>query len=307
METNNETANVTESGIPKRRALGRGLEELFNSEVLDYATVEEKIVENSSKEEITMVKLNELRSNPYQPRKVFDEEALKELSASIKEHGVIQPIIVKKSIKGYEIIAGERRVKASILAGLEEIPAIIRDFNDTQMMEIALLENLQRENLNAIEEATAYKKLQETLTLTQEELAKRLGKSRSHITNMLGILSLPESIQKEITNNNISMGHARVLSKLSDEKQQQELVEKIINDGISVRKLEEYTQEPQIAKTNPQKPRTKEPNEYSYLQEELSEKLGTKVVIKKNKIEISFVNGNDLNRLLDYMNIQVGK
>ena len=290
METNNETANVTESGIPKRRALGRGLEELFNSEVLDYATVEEKIVENSSKEEITMIKLNELRSNPYQPRKVFDEEALKELSASIKEHGVIQPIIVKKSIKGYEIIAGERRVKASILAGLEEIPAIIRDFNDTQMMEIALLENLQRENLNAIEEATAYKKLQETLILTQEELAKRLGKSRSHITNMLGILSLPESIQKEITNNNISMGHARV-----------------INNGISVRKLEEYTQEPQIAKINPQKPRTKEPNEYSYLQEELSEKLGTKVVIKKNKIEISFVNGNDLNRLLDYMNIQVGK
>ena len=306
METKDNT-NLTESGIPKRRALGRGLEELFNSEILDYATVEEKIVENSTKEEITMVKLNELRSNPYQPRKVFDEEALQELAASIKEHGVIQPIIVKKSIKGYEIIAGERRVKASLLAGLEEIPAIIRDFNDTQMMEIALLENLQRENLNAIEEATAYKKLQETLVLTQEELAKRLGKSRSHITNMLGILSLPENIQKEITNNKISMGHARVLSKLSDEKQQQELVEKIINDGISVRKLEEYTQEPQIVKANPQKTRKKEPNEYSYLQEELSEKLGTKVVIKKNKIEISFVNNNDLNRLLDFMNIQVGK
>ena len=140
--------NIEESGIPKRRALGRGLEELFNNEVLDYSTVEKKIVNETPKEQIVNVKLSELRSNPYQPRKVFDEEALKELSESIKEHGVFQPIIVKKSIKGYEIIAGERRVKASIMAGLEEIPAIIRDFNDTQMMEIALLENLQRENLN---------------------------------------------------------------------------------------------------------------------------------------------------------------
>ncbi len=300
-----ENNNTTESGIPKRRALGRGLEELFNSEVLDYNTVEEKIVSDSTKDEVTMVKLNELRSNPYQPRKVFDEQALEELASSIKEHGVIQPIIVKKSIKGYEIIAGERRAKASQLAGLEEIPAIIRDFNDTQMMEIALLENLQRENLSAIEEANAYKKLQETLSLTQEDLAKRLGKSRSHITNMLGLLTLPQDIQEEVNNKNISMGHARVLSKLDDIAQQEKLAKKVIEDGISVRKLEELSQEKEIIKTNPQ--RNKTPNEYSYLQEELSEKLGTKVVIKKNKIEINFVNTNDLNRLLDYMNIGVGK
>ncbi len=299
--------NLTESGIPKRRALGRGLEELFSSEVLDYNTVEEKIVNDTPKDEITMIKLNDLRSNPYQPRKTFDEESLQELAASIKEHGVFQPIIVKKSIKGYEIIAGERRVKASIMAGLEEIPAIIRDFNDTQMMEIALLENLQREDLTAIEEATAYKKLQDTLVLTQEELAKRLGKSRSHITNMLGLLTLPPSIQEEITKNNISMGHARVLSKLNSEKQQQELVNKILNEGISVRKLEELAQEPSITKTNPQKPKKKEDSEYAYLQEELSEKLGTKVTIKKNKIEINFVNASDLNRLLEYMNIQIEK
>ena len=297
--------NTVESGIPKRRALGRGLEELFNSEVLDYNTVEEKIVNDSTKDEVTMVKLNELRSNPYQPRKVFDEQALEELASSIKEHGVIQPIIVKKSIKGYEIIAGERRAKASQLAGLEEIPAIIRDFNDTQMMEIALLENLQRENLSAIEEANAYKKLQETLSLTQEDLAKRLGKSRSHITNMLGLLTLPQDIQEEVNNKNISMGHARVLSKLDDIAQQEKLAKRVIEDGISVRKLEELSQEKEIIKTNPQ--RNKTPNEYSYLQEELSEKLGTKVVIKKNKIEINFVNTNDLNRLLDYMNIGVGK
>ena len=300
-----ENNNTTESGIPKRRALGRGLEELFNSEVLDYNTVEEKIVNDSTKDEVTMVKLNELRSNPYQPRKVFDEQALEELASSIKEHGVIQPIIVKKSIKGYEIIAGERRAKASQLAGLEEIPAIIRDFNDTQMMEIALLENLQRENLSAIEEANAYKKLQETLSLTQEDLAKRLGKSRSHITNMLGLLTLPQDIQEEVNNKNISMGHARELSKLEDKDKVKKLAKRVIEDGISVRKLEELSQEKEIIKTNPQ--RNKTPNEYSYLQEELSEKLGTKVVIKKNKIEINFVNTNDLNRLLDYMNIGVGK
>ena len=302
-----ESNNTTESGIPKRRALGRGLEELFNSEVLDYNTVEDKIVNNSSKDEITMVKIKDLRSNPYQPRKIFDQQALEELANSIKEHGVFQPIIVKKSIKGYEIIAGERRVKASELAGLEEIPAIIRDFNDTQMMEIALLENLQRENLSAIEEATAYKKLQETLSLTQEELAKRLGKSRSHITNMLGLLTLPKDIQNEVNNKSISMGHARVLSKLDNINQQEELAKKIIEEGISVRRLEEISQENDVVKTNPQKVKVKVQNEYSYLQEELSEKLGTKVTIKKNKIEISFVNENDLNRLLEYMNIEVGK
>ena len=295
---------MNESGIPKRRALGRGLEELFNNEVLDYSAVEKKIVSETPKEEIVNVKLDELRSNPYQPRKVFDEEALQELSNSIKEHGVFQPIIVKKSIKGYEIIAGERRVKASRMAGLTEIPAIIRDFNDQEMMEIALLENLQRENLNAIEEANAYKKLQETLAVTQEELAKRLGKSRSHITNMIGILSLPQNIQDEISKNNVSMGHARVLSKLSDENQQQELLDKILKEGISVRELESLTQAPTVVKIHQQK-RKEVSNEYLYLQNELSEKLGTKVVIKKNKIEINFVNNNDLNRLLEYMNIEV--
>ena len=301
-----EANNISENGIPRRRALGKGLEELFNSEVLDYSAVEEKIVNETPKEEIVNIKIKELRANPYQPRKVFDEEALKELSDSIKEHGVFQPIIVKKSIKGYEIIAGERRVKASEMAGLEEIPAIIRDFNDTQMMEIALLENLQRENLTAIEEATAYKKLQETLSLTQENLAKRLGKSRSHITNMLGLLSLPETIQEDINNKKISMGHARVLSKLDNEVQQKELEDKIINDGISVRELEELTKEPKITKANPQK-RKEERNEYSYLQDELSEKLGTKVIIKRNKMEINFVNNNDLNRILEILNIEVGK
>ncbi len=300
-----ETNNISESGIPKRRALGKGLEELFSNDIIDYTTVEEQIVNETPKEEVVMLKLDELRSNPYQPRKNFDEAALQELADSIKEHGVIQPIIAKKSIKGYEIIAGERRVKASRMVGLTEIPAIVKDFTDQQMMEIALLENLQRENLSAIEEANAYKKLQETLILTQEELAKRLGKSRSHITNMLGLLSLPQNIQEQINNKEISMGHARVLSKLQDENQQQELAKKIVNDGISVRELEKITMEPTIIKTNPQRKKEVKNPQYVYLQSELSEKLGTKVVVKKNKIEISFVNDNDLNRLLEYMNIEV--
>ena len=289
----------------KRRALGRGLEELFYNEPIDYNKVEEKIITETPKEAITMVKLSELRSNPYQPRKVFDEEALKELAASIKEHGVFQPIIAKKSIKGYEIIAGERRVKASIMAGLEEIPTIVRNFDDTEMMEIALLENLQRENLNAIEEANAYKKLLETLSLTQEQLAVRLGKSRSHITNMVGLLALPEAIQQDVSEKKISMGHARVLSKLDNKEQQKELAEKIVTEGLSVRSLEELTNsEEKYPKAHKQVKSKESFNDYKYLQDELCERLGAKVRIKSNKIEISFVNGNDLNRLLEIMNIE---
>ena len=289
----------------KRRALGRGLEELFYNEPIDYNKVEEKIITETPKEAITMVKLSELRSNPYQPRKVFDEDALKELAASIKEHGVFQPIIAKKSIKGYEIIAGERRVKASIMAGLEEIPTIIRNFDDTEMMEIALLETLQRENLNAIEEANAYKKLLETLSLTQEQLAARLGKSRSHITNMVGLLALPEVIQQDVSEKKISMGHARVLSKLDNKEQQRELADRIIAEGLSVRNLEEITNsEEKYPKTHKQVKTKETSNDYKYLQDELCERLGAKVRIKSNKIEISFVNGNDLNRLLEIMHIE---
>ena len=290
----------------KRRALGRGLEELFYNEPIAYDKMEEKIITETPKESIIKVKLSELRSNPYQPRQVFDKDALEELSNSIKEHGVFQPIIVKKSIKGYEIIAGERRVKASKMAGLEEIPAIVRDFTDEEMMEIALLENLQRENLSAIEESSAYKKLLDQLNLTQEQLAKRLGKSRSHITNMLGLLTLPEDIQEEISKKKLSMGHARVLSKLEDENQQRELAKKVIREDLSVRQLEELTQSKEkFTRTHTIKRATKTTSEYQYLENELSDKLGTKVKLKSNKIEINFVNTNDLNRLLEIMNLDV--
>ena len=288
----------------KRRALGRGLEELFYNEPIAYDKMEEKILTETPKEEITNVKISELRSNPYQPRQVFKKEALQELADSIKEHGDFQPSIMNKSINGYEIIAGDRRVKATQLAGLEEIPAIIRDFTDEEMMEIALLENLQRENLNPIEESRAYKKLIETLNITQEELAKKLGKSRSYITNMIGLQTLPDSIQDLISDNKMSMGHARVLSKLENENQQKELAEKIINDGMSVRDLENLTKSTdEFERTHKIKKHTPSSNQYQYLEDELCDKLGTKVKIKTNKIEISFVNGNDLNRLLEIMNL----
>ena len=286
----------------KRRALGKGLEELFNNEQIDFDSIEEKIIDSTPKDEIVELELSELRSNPYQPRKVFDEDKLAELSNSIKEHGVFQPIIVKKSsVKGYEIIAGERRVKASIMAGLTHIPAIVRDFTDTEMMEIALLENLQRENLNAIEEAMAYKNLINSMSITQEELAKRLGKSRSHVTNMLGLLSLPEEVKDLIIDNKISMSHARVLSKMENKDEVIALANKIISDNLNVRDLESVSKNEDIEKTH--KIKKKSNAEYSYVENIMCEKLGTKVKINNNKINISFSNVNDLNRILEILNI----
>ena len=287
----------------KKRALGKGLEQLFNTENLDLDSFEKNIYETASKEEIIEVNLNELRANPYQPRKVFDDDALKELSESIKEHGVFQPIIVKKSIKGYEIIAGERRVRASRLAGLDKIPAIIRNLNDEQMMEIALLENLQRENLSAIEEAIAYKAMIEKLGLTQEQLSQKVGKSRSHITNILGLLRLPISVQKMVSSGQISMGHARVLSKLESDEKILELANKIIDTKMPVRDLE-YQTEDSIKKIKNERHKVLEDSNYKYVEEILREKLDTRVKIKDNKIEIKFTNVADLNRILEILNIR---
>ena len=289
----------------KRRALGRGLEELFNNEPIDYQGMEEKIIETTPKDNIVEIPLKDLRSNPYQPRKYFDQDALEELAKSIKEHGVFQPIIVKKSIKGYDIIAGERRAKASELAGKTTVPAIVRDFTDDEMMEIALLENLQREDLNAIEEATAYKKLVEALHLTQEELADRLGKSRSYVTNMLGLLSLPEMVKTMIVNGDISMSHARVLSKIADSEKVLMLANRILNENLSVRQIEQLASASDVVKKNQVTRHTSSrSNEYHYIEEVLRDKLDTKVKIKNKKIEISFTNTNDLNRILEILEIE---
>ena len=286
----------------KRRALGRGLEELFNNEPIEYNQIEEKIQESTPKDEVIEINISDLRSNPYQPRKTFDEEALQELADSIREHGVFQPIIVKKSIKGYEIVAGEIRVKASSLAGKETIPAIVRDFSDSEMMEIALLENLQRANLNAIEEAQAYKKLLDELQITQDTLAQRIGKSRSHITNMLGLLGLPEMAKTLVLEGKISMGHARVLSKIEDDEKVLELANKIVKENLSVRQVEDLAVSNEYKKKNIIAKHQKN-NEYKYIEETLCDKYGTKVKVKNKKIEISFVNNNDLNRILEIMGI----
>ena len=288
----------------KKRALGRGLEQLFNNENLDVAKLEQTIYETATNEEIIDIELSELRPNPYQPRKVFDDEALKELSASIKEHGVFQPIIIKKSIKGYEIIAGERRVRASKLAGLDKIPAIIRDFTDEQMMEIALLENLQRENLTAIEEAYAYKAMIEKLSLTQDELSKKVGKSRSHLTNILGLLRLPKEVQQMIAESKLSRGHARALSKLEDEEKIKELANKIVNEKISVRNAEELTNQETHTHEIKKTPREKSNSEYKYVEDLLREKLDAKVKIKDKKIVINFTSTADLNRILEIIDIK---
>lgn len=287
----------------KKRALGRGLEQLFNTENLDLNTFEKDVYETVKNEEIIKIKLNELRPNPYQPRKKFDDNALNDLCASIKEHGVFQPIIVKKSIKGYEIIAGERRVRASKMAGLTEIPAIIRNLNDEQMMEIALLENLQRENLNAIEEAIAYESMIKNLNLTQEELAKKVGKSRSHVTNILGLLRLPKEVQNMISNNQISMGHARVLSKLEDDNKIIELANEIVHKKIPVRELENESNKID-RKVKIKKKVESDTNNYKYVEEMLRDKLDTKVKIKDKKICISFTNVPDLNRILEVLNVR---
>ena len=289
----------------KRKALGRGLEQLFNDEGLNFDTIENSIIEEAkTNDQIVEIDLNELRANPYQPRKNFDEEALNELASSIKEHGVFQPIIVKKSIKGYEIIAGERRFRASKLAGMQTIPAIVKDFSDEEMMQIALLENLQRENLTSIEEAKAYKSIIESMNITQDELAKKVGKSRSHITNILGLLKLPASVQDMVLYNKLSMGHARVLSKLDDPKTIEDLAQRVITEDLSVRKLESlvYDNEEKEIKT-----KKSSNNEYKYMENFLKEKLGTNVKINNNKISIKFSNVQDLNRILEIMNIDINE
>ena len=288
----------------KKRALGRGLEELFNNENLDLESMERQIYESATKEEIIEVPIDELRVNPYQPRKVFNEEALQELSNSIKEHGVFQPIIVKQSIKGYEIVAGERRYRASKMAGLTSIPAIVRAFTDEQMMEIALLENLQRENLSAIEEAIAYKNMIEQLSLTQEELSKKVGKSRSHITNILGLLRLPKEVQQMVAENKISMGHARVLSKIESDDKILEMAREIVENKLPVREIEDMAANPNVEKKVKIIRRNSFNNEYKYVEDLLRDKLDTKVKIKDRKIEISFSNVADLNRILEVLDVR---
>ncbi|MGI2328442.1 ParB/RepB/Spo0J family partition protein [Planococcus sp. YIM B11945] len=275
------------------KGLGKGINALFPGESLKEA------------ESVSQITISQLRPNPFQPRKIFDDAALQELSDSIKEHGILQPVVVRKSGKHFELVVGERRFRAAKLAKLKEVPAIIKDLTDQQMMELAILENLQREDLTPIEEAEAYQKLMEALNLTQEQLAFRLGKSRPHIANHVRLLSLPEEVRLMISEKKLSMGHGRTLLGLRHKKLISETAEKVVKENLNVRQLENLVQ-----RLNEDVPReTIEKKKDIFLEEkqsELRDRFGTNVQIKKSKnkgkIEIEFFSEEDLERILELLN-----
>jgi ParB family chromosome partitioning protein len=279
------------------KGLGKGLDALITSLHIDES------------DKVIQIPLAQLRANPYQPRKHFNEDSIRELSESIKEHGVIQPIIVRKVLKGYEIIAGERRFRASQVAGTPTIPAVERILSDQQVMEIALIENVQREDLNALEIAFAYQGIIDQFSLTQEELSAKVGKSRSHIANFLRLLSLPESIKQYVSRGTLSMGHARAIVGVKDDKIKKELAESTISKQWSVRELEEaikMLEEPPGPEK--EKAKQKEKNRDPYInqaEEQLRDIYRTSVKIKsqqdKGKIELLYYSKDDLNRLLELL------
>lgn len=245
---------------------------------------------------IVDIQLSEIIPNPFQPRRIFDQEKIDELAQSIREHGVFQPIIVKKVKNGYLIVSGERRFRATTQVGLKAIPAIVRQYEDLKIAEIALAENLQRENLSPIEEAEAYKMVMSNLKLTQLQLSEKIGKSRSHVTNILGLLNLPQEVQNMILNNEISMGHARALSKLEDQDLVKKIADKIVKQGLSVRQVEEITSKER--KTNTIKRKTT----VSFTQQEkvLTKFFNSKKVkINDKKITIYINDEKDLNLIID--------
>lgn len=275
------------------KGLGKGINALFPGESINQM------------ESVEKVSVRDIKVNPYQPRKIFDETALAELTESIKEHGVLQPIILRRRGKSFEIVVGERRFRASKAAGLKEIPAVIREFTDQQMMEIAILENLQREDLTPIEEADAYQNLMENLSLTQEQLAFRLGKSRPHIANHIRLLSLPDIVRELISSNKLSMGHGRALLGLKRKKLIPSIAEKVMKENLNVRQLESLVQR---MNEDVSRETSKVPNKDIFIKEkesQLREYFGTTVSIKKSKnkgkIEIEFFSEDDLERILELL------
>jgi ParB family chromosome partitioning protein len=279
------------------KGLGKGLDALITSLHIDDS------------DKVIQIPLSQLRANPYQPRKHFNEDSIKELADSIKEHGVIQPIIVRKVLKGFEIIAGERRFRASQVSGIPTIPAVERNFSDQQVMEIALIENVQREDLNAMEIAFAYQGIIDQFSLTQEELSAKVGKSRSHIANFLRLLQLPEVIKQYVSRGTLSMGHARAIVGVKDDKLKKELAETTISKQWSVRELEEAVK---MLEESPgqekEKSKQKEKNRDPYInqaEDQLRDIYRTTVKIKhqqdKGKIELLYYSKDDLNRLLELL------
>lgn len=280
--------------------LGKGLEEIFGSGIGD---VLEDIQQGKSEERVSgkyEIDVKEIKPNPYQPRKQFDETKLQELAESIKLHGVFTPILVKKSVKGYELVAGERRLRASKLAKLKKIPAIIVEFDDTQMMEIALLENIQREDLSVIEEAQGYEKLIKKLGYTQEELANRVGKSREHITNTLRLLKLPKKVQVFVENKELSMGHVRALLPLQEESLILDVAKEAKQKQMSVRAVEKLVKD--ILQPKDEKKKNPQEAEYKALEDMLQSKLQTRVIVDPKQLVIKYNGVQDLNRILEIIN-----
>ncbi|MCL6605881.1 MAG: ParB/RepB/Spo0J family partition protein [Paenibacillus sp.] len=277
------------------KRLGKGLDALIPSLSINE---DDKVVE---------IPLGQLRANPYQPRKDFNEEAIQELAESIRQHGVIQPIIVRSVLKGYEIIAGERRFRASQYCGKATIPAVVRSLSDQQVMEIALIENLQRENLNAMEIAVAYQGLMEQFALTQEELSLKVGKSRPHIANFLRLLTLPEEVKEYVSRGTISMGHARAIVALKDVELVKQLADQCVEQQWSVRELEETVKNlDRKPAANGIKAKILKRDPYiDNVEETLRERFKTTVKIKqgkeKGKIELNYYSAQDLERLLELL------
>ena len=289
------------------KGLGRGIDALF-SNFEDIEKIDEKT------EKVQEIPLDEIRPNPYQPRKTFDDSTLRELADSIMLNGVIQPVILRQSsVKGYEIIAGERRVRASRLAGKTTIPAIVREFDETAMIEVAILENLQREDLTPLEEAEGYQTLMNKLNLTQVDVAQRLGKSRPYIANHLRLLNLPQDVKGMLQEGLISMGQARTLLGLNDESLISELAKRAAEEGITVRHLELLVQQlnnpGDAAKKKNKKKKETKPVYIKESEERLMDKFGTSVQIsskgEKGKIEIEYLSPADLTRILDILQISL--
>lgn len=297
---------------PKMRGLGRGLESLFNNVEIDTEELKrgEAVSETADMEEngIIYIDVNDMKPNSNQPRKNFNEEKIEELAKSIELHGMIQPIMVRKAENGHEIVAGERRWRAARKAGLKQVPCIIRDLDEQQNMLVAIIENMQREDLNAIEEAAALEEMVRKFGLTQEEVSKSVGKSRPYITNALRLLKLPESVKELITEGKLSSGHGRALAAMKDEAIQIEAANKAVDLGWSVREMEKYVSDI----TNPlrkrgrvkSRPREKK-QEILVLETELKDVLGTKVSIdhgmKKGKIHIEYYSKEELERIYELL------
>lgn len=284
-----------ENSMAKKK-LGKGLGNIFGEDI-DSVLDEISKGESQITGEKMGLKISEIRPNPYQPRKIFDEVALQDLAASIKERGVFQPILVRKSLKGYELIAGERRLKASKIAGLKEIPAIILDFDDTDMMEVSLLENIQRENLTPIEEAEAYEAIIKKLDYTQEVLSKKVGKSRVYIANSLRLLKLPLSVRTLLNEGKITQGHAKALLAFEDEEKLVEVANRIVKENLTVRDVEKLA-----SKKEEKKAVESETDPYiENVKKNMTNRFATKVDVSNKKIVIHFNDTDDLNRILEIM------